>query len=97
MAVTQHSGGDPEQRSAGAALDLSRFHLRPGRPADRPAMERVCARTWEWGDYIPEVWEEWLADEGGLVLVGEWAGQVVALSKITFYPDGQVWLEGMRV
>jgi GNAT superfamily N-acetyltransferase len=60
-------------------------------------MERVCARTWEWGDYIPEVWEEWLADEGGLVLVGEWAGQVVALNKITFYPDGQVWLEGMRV
>jgi GNAT superfamily N-acetyltransferase len=71
--------------------------IRPARPGDRPAMERICARTWEWGDYIPEVWDGWLADEGGAVLVGDLGGQVVALSKITFQPLGQVWLEGMRV
>jgi GNAT superfamily N-acetyltransferase len=71
--------------------------IRPARPDDRPAMERICAHTWEWGDYIPEVWDQWLADERGAVLVGELGGRVVALSKITFQPLGQVWLEGMRV
>lgn len=71
--------------------------IRPARPDDRSAMERICAHTWDWGDYIPEVWDEWLAAEGGGATVGELGGQVVALSKITFQPSDQVWLEGMRV
>ncbi len=75
----------------------SELTIRPARPDDRPAVERICAHTWEWGDYIPEVWDHWLADAAGLLLVGELAGQVVALSKISFQPEGQIWLEGMRV
>lgn len=76
------------------ASDLS---IRPARADDRDAMERICAHTFEWGDYIPEVWDHWLDDEEGLVIVGEVAGRVVALSKITFHVPGQAWLEGMRV
>jgi GNAT superfamily N-acetyltransferase len=60
-------------------------------------MERICDHTWEWGDYIPEVWEDWLADEQGFLMVGELEGRVVALSKITVQADDQMWLEGMRV
>jgi GNAT superfamily N-acetyltransferase len=74
--------------------------IRPARPDDRAAMEHICAHTWEDGDYIPRVWDEWLADPKGALLVGELGapeGKVVALSKITFQPAGQVWLEGMRV
>jgi len=71
--------------------------IRPARPDDRPAMERVCAHTWEWGDYIPEVWDDWLADQQGLPIVGELEGRVVALSRIAFQASGQIWLEGMRV
>jgi GNAT superfamily N-acetyltransferase len=75
----------------------SALTIRPARSDDRPAMEQLCAHTWQWGDYIPEVWDEWLADEQGGLIVGQLAGQVVALSKITFQATGQVWLEGMRV
>jgi GNAT superfamily N-acetyltransferase len=85
----------------------SALTIRPARPDDRPAMERICAHTWEWGDYVPEVWDDWLAGEAssraegrsmaGPAIVGEMAGQVVALSKITFQTPDQVWLEGMRV
>ena len=71
--------------------------IRPARPDDRPAMERICAHTWEWGDYIPEVWDDWLADEQGLPIVGELAGRVVALSRLRFQAPDQLWLEGMRV
>jgi len=78
-------------------LPATGLAIRPARPDDRPAMERICAHTWEWGDYLPQVWDHWLADPAGPVLVGERAGRVVALSKITFQPEGQVWLEGMRV
>jgi GNAT superfamily N-acetyltransferase len=72
--------------------------FRPARPDDRPAMERICAHTWDWGDYVPEVWDDWLAQGGGMgVIVGELAGRVVALSKITFQTPDQVWLGAMRV
>jgi GNAT superfamily N-acetyltransferase len=71
--------------------------IRPGRPGDRLDMERICAHTWESGDYIPGVWADWLADERGLVVVGEVGDRMIALSKITFQPHDQVWLEGMRV
>jgi GNAT superfamily N-acetyltransferase len=76
------------------------LRIRRARPGDRPAMEHICAHTWEGDDYVPEVWEEWLADPGGALIVGEIeedGSRVVALSKITFQPAGQVWLEGMRV
>ena len=74
-----------------------RLIIRPARPDDRPVMERICAHTWEWGDYIPEVWDDWLTDEQGLPIVGELAGRVVALSRIRFQTPDQLWLEGMRV
>jgi GNAT superfamily N-acetyltransferase len=71
--------------------------IRPARPGDRAAVEHICASTWDWGDYVPDTWDAWLADEESTVIVGETKGQVVALSNIVFQPDGQVWLEGMRV
>ena len=73
------------------------LNIRPARADDRQAMERICAHTFDWGDYIPEVWDDWLADEQGLVIVGELAGRVVALSRITFHTPDQAWLAGMRV
>jgi GNAT superfamily N-acetyltransferase len=75
----------------------SKLILRPAQPGDRPAMERICAQAFERDDYVPEVWNDWLVDDQGLVLIGEIGGSVVALGKVTFQTPGQVWLEGMRV
>lgn len=71
--------------------------IRPARAGDRAAMERICAQVWDGDDYVPYVWDEWLADERGPLIVGELEGQVVALSKITFQTPDQGWLRGMRV
>lgn len=60
-------------------------------------MERICAHTWEWGDYIPEVWDTWLADERAVLQVGEMDGQVVAVNRLVFHSPEQAWFEGMRV
>lgn len=71
--------------------------IRPARPEDLPEVERICTGTWDWGDYIPEVWDRWLADEGSHVAVAEREGQIVALGRVILQPGGQAWLEGMRV
>jgi GNAT superfamily N-acetyltransferase len=75
----------------------SKLILRAAGPDDRPAMERITAHTFEWGDYVSGAWDDWLADEEGLALVGQQGDVVVALGKITFQTADQVWLEGMRV
>jgi GNAT superfamily N-acetyltransferase len=92
---------------ARVAQDAAPVRIRAARPEDRPAMERICAQTWDWGDYVPEVWDGWLAGVArspaigssgvGVLIVGEWEGQVVALSRIDFQTRDQVWLEAMRV
>jgi GNAT superfamily N-acetyltransferase len=71
--------------------------IRLARSGDRAAMERICAHTWDDGDYIPYVWDRWLSDGQGPLIVGELGGEVVALCKITFQTPDQVWLQGMRV
>jgi GNAT superfamily N-acetyltransferase len=71
--------------------------FRPARAEDREAAARICARTWDWGDYIPEVWDAWLADERGYLAVAELEGQIAALGRVRLLSGGQAWLEGMRV
>jgi GNAT superfamily N-acetyltransferase len=78
-------------------MSEAKLTIRQARSDDRAAMERICAHTWDDGDYIPHVWDRWLADGQGPLIVGELEGQVAALCKITFQTPEQVWLQGMRV
>ena len=71
--------------------------FRPARPEDKPRMLEITAHTWDDGDYIPEVWDNWLADPQGELTVAVDDGIMVALSKLTRVVDDQWWLEGLRV
>jgi GNAT superfamily N-acetyltransferase len=73
------------------------FHIRPARAADREAVLAFCAQTWDWGDYIGEVWEQWLADRAGVLVVGEVGGQIMGVDKLTFLAPGEAFFEGLRI
>ncbi len=74
------------------------YRFRPAAPRDREAVFAICAHTWPNGDYIPHVWEAWLADEEGLLAVGaDGADVAVAVGKLTVPAPGEGWLEGIRV
>ncbi|HZW04402.1 MAG TPA: GNAT family N-acetyltransferase, partial [Anaerolineaceae bacterium] len=47
--------------------------------------------------YIREVWDEWLDDPTGPLLVGELDGQPVTLMKLSDLGSGECWLHGLRV
>jgi GNAT superfamily N-acetyltransferase len=56
------------------------------------------ADTWQGGDYIPRVWDAWLADPRGAFVVGvDAADAPLALGKLSVNTDGAGWLEGVRV
>jgi GNAT superfamily N-acetyltransferase len=61
-------------------------------------MLEITANTWGDGwDYIPNVWDHWLADPEGEFTMAELDGVVVALAKLTSVGNGQWWMEGLRV
>lgn len=64
---------------------------------DKQAVLAFCRNTFDWGDYIPEVWDDWLADAGGKLFVGVVGERPIGVLHLVFLDRGQVWLEGMRV
>lgn len=73
------------------------FEVRDARAEDRDAVLAFCAHTWDDGDYIADVWNDWLADVGGALLVGLADGEPVALSHVRLTSPDEAWIEGVRV
>lgn len=73
------------------------LEIRLAQPGDKEAVLAFCAHTWDWGDYIPEVWDDWLADSSGRLLVAILDGRPVALEHMRMVSPDECWLQGMRV
>ncbi len=72
--------------------------LRDARPDDKQAVIAFCSKTWPgYGDFIPRVWDSWIAQKSGRFIVAEVNGKPVGIAKITDLGDGEIWLEGLRV
>jgi|GEM_PF-7046559 len=71
--------------------------VRRVRESDKDRVMAIAAKTWRGHDYIPRVWDEWLADNQGVFLSLEVDGVVSALAKVTIQGPGEIWLEGLRV
>jgi GNAT superfamily N-acetyltransferase len=73
------------------------IQVRVARAEDKDAVLAFCQNTFRWGDYIPHVWDAWLADPTGVLLVATARQQPVAILRAAFLGNGIAWLEGMRV
>jgi GNAT superfamily N-acetyltransferase len=73
------------------------FSLRPVTLADRPAMLDICATVWDGNDYVPDIFEAWVADPQGCFAAIEVEGRMVGFSKLSRLAAGEHWLEGIRV
>jgi N-acetylglutamate synthase-like GNAT family acetyltransferase len=76
----------------GEGLAVRRAHL-----ADTPAMLEITQNVWEGHDYVPRVWQSWISDHSGILLVAEEKGLVVGFQHAELMPDNTGWLEGIRV
>jgi GNAT superfamily N-acetyltransferase len=76
---------------------MAYVEVRAAHAADREAVLVFCARTWEWGDYIEYVWEEWLNDPQGLLLVATMDAQPVGVSHLHMATARDAWFEGIRI
>ncbi len=72
------------------------FTIRPGAVSDLKAIRAFTSDTFEWGDYIVDSYEEWLADEHSMVLVAE-SGPAVGLNRSVMLSDREAWIHAARV
>ncbi|HLY30181.1 MAG TPA: GNAT family N-acetyltransferase, partial [Ktedonobacterales bacterium] len=91
------SGEDKKSNESGLIV-------RRARSEDRDAVLAFCARTWgDDGDYIPYVWDDWLADMNGesarhgVLLVATLDERPVGITHIRLLSEDEAWLEGVRV
>jgi ribosomal protein S18 acetylase RimI-like enzyme len=71
--------------------------VRTAREDDRAAVLAFCARTWDDGDYIQYVWDDWQADAAGALLVATLANRPVGLAHLRMMSADEAWIEGVRV
>jgi GNAT superfamily N-acetyltransferase len=79
---------------ATSSTDLT---LRPMRAADRERLLEISRDVWDGHDYLPRVFEDWLADAGATFQAAELDGVVVGVQRIRPIARGVVWYEGLRV
>jgi len=70
--------------------------VRDAVPGDINDVAEFATETWDGWDYIPDVWEDWLEEDGSVTLVAESKNGVVGVVHGTGR-DEEAWLEGMRV
>jgi GNAT superfamily N-acetyltransferase len=71
--------------------------VREARKSDREPLMSFIKQVWHGHDYIPRVWDEWIEDESAKMFVVEVDGRPVGMNRIRFLPDGNGWLEGVRI
>jgi GNAT superfamily N-acetyltransferase len=75
----------------------TQIEVRPAQAGDKDAVLAFCQNTFSWGDYVAEVWDTWLTDVRGQLLVGLVGPRPVGLVHLAFLESNAAWLEGMRV
>ncbi|HEX6509542.1 MAG TPA: GNAT family N-acetyltransferase, partial [Chloroflexota bacterium] len=58
---------------------------------------RITRNVWDGSDYVPFVWERWLADRNGHLCVATLDDRLLGLQHVQVQPDRTAWLEGIRV
>ncbi len=71
--------------------------LRPVRPADRERVLEISRNVWNGADYLPEVFDAWVADPGATFQAAEVDGLVVSIHRLRPIARGVMFYEGLRV
>jgi len=71
--------------------------VRPALPSDRDAIAAFTRDTFEWGDYIADVFNEWIARDDTQVMVGLIGDVPIATGSARMLSSYEAWFHGARV
>ncbi len=73
------------------------YTIRPAVAADKADLAAFTKDTFDWGDYIADRFDDWLADPNGHLIVVEHDRQAVAVARAGLLSKSELWLQGSRV
>ncbi|MDP3488299.1 MAG: GNAT family N-acetyltransferase [Bacillota bacterium] len=73
------------------------LEIRPARAEDKDEVLAFCQGTFQWGDYVQYVYDDWLSSKDGDLTVATVDGKPVALSHVAYLSPEEAWFEGLRV
>ncbi|MBX3085856.1 MAG: GNAT family N-acetyltransferase [Anaerolineae bacterium] len=79
------------------AATLATLTIRRAQESDRADIESIAGQIWRGMDYLPMMFDRWLADAEGAFYIAEFEDRVVGTAKLSRLSDGEWWLEGLRV
>lgn len=79
-------------------MELKDIIVRVAQPADKRAVLAFCQHTWtNTEDYIAAVWDQWMADPAGQILVAVLNEQPIAMTRVVQLSQQEGWWEALRV
>lgn len=77
--------------------------IRKALDSDKSRVLKFCKNTFEWGDYIDTVWDDWKNDPSGILLVKDYKASAesepipIGIGHLGFCINNVMWIEGIRV
>ncbi len=71
--------------------------IRRAAAADKAPILEICKNIWNGHDYLPGIWDDWLADKDGRLIVATVMGRTVGVAHASLQSPDVAWLEGVRV
>src|SRR5215472_21121 len=71
--------------------------VRPALQSDKAPVLEFCRHTWRGGDYIPEVWDDWMKERNGRLLVATARNVPIGIAHAYLQTRSDAWMEGVRV
>jgi len=71
--------------------------IRKAKPSDKSPVLEISKKIWSGHDYLPQVWDDWLADKNARLIVATVNGKTVGVAHASLQTPHVAWLEGVRV
>lgn len=70
--------------------------IRPAQQSDREAVFKFCEHTFDWGDYVPNVWDRWLKEKQAKLFTATLDNKPVGIMRVSIQKLGEAWLQAAR-
>jgi GNAT superfamily N-acetyltransferase len=71
--------------------------IRKAKPSDKAPILEISKRIWGGHDYLPGVWDDWVADKKARLIVATVDGRTVGCAHASLQANYVAWLDGVRV
>ena len=71
--------------------------IRKAKPSDKAPILEISKKIWSGHDYLPSVWDDWLADKKARFIVATINRRTVGCAHASLQSNYVAWLDGVRV